>query len=59
MNRKTAIKWIRASFSTQKLCGIGECKKSAEYYVSRFRLKIVRVCSEHLGDVGTIMEMLN
>ena len=58
MNRKTMTNWLRAALMLQQICEIEECERKAEYCISQFRGRSVRVCSNHFGNAETIQEAL-
>ena len=58
MNRKYLMNWLRAALSLQQICEIDGCTRKAEYCISQFRGRSVRVCSNHFGNAETIQEAL-
>ena len=58
MSKKKLMNWLRAVFSFQQVCEIEECRRKAEYCVSQFHGRSIRVCSEHFQDTDLIKEVL-
>ena len=58
MNTKRLMNWLRAALALQQICEINGCTGKAEYSISQFHGRSVRVCSNHFGNAETIQEAL-
>ena len=56
MNTKHLKNWLRAALSLQQICEIDGCTGKAEYCISQFHGRSIRVCPNHVQNAVTIQE---